>query len=112
MSLNLSKPKIAIIASAAFVGGVMFASSMDWTKIVGAQIRGTSGKPLSNVSSSLMDQQNSFVAVAEHVTPAVVSIDAQTDARKATRSPQMRNLPPGFEQFFDCLLYTSDAADE
>jgi len=101
MSLNLSKPKIAIIASAAFVGGVMFASSMDWTKIVGAQIRGTSGKPLAKVSSSLMDQQNSFVAIAEHVTPAVVSIDAQTDARKATRSPQMRNLPPGFEQFFD-----------
>ena len=101
MSLNLSKPKIAIIASAAFVGGVLFASSMDWTKIVGAQIRGTTGKPIANVSSSLMDQQNSFVAVAEHVTPAVVSIDAQTDARKATRSPQMRNLPPGFEQFFD-----------
>ena len=77
MSLNLSKPKIAIIASAAFVGGVLFASSMDWTKIVGAQIRGTTGKPIANVSSSLMDQQNSFVAVAEHVTPAVVSIDGE-----------------------------------
>ncbi len=102
MSLNLSKPKIAIIASAAFIGGVMFASSMDWTKIVGAQVRGTAGKPLAGVSSSLVDQQNSFVAIAEHVTPGVVSIDAQTDARKAsTRNPQLRNLPPGFEQFFD-----------
>jgi len=100
MSVILTKTRIAIVATIAFIGGVTFASGMDWTKIVSAQSRGSLGKPISNVSTSVIDQQNSFVAVAEHVTPAVVSIDAQTDPRRATPSRSRGNLPPGFEQFF------------
>jgi serine protease Do len=101
MSIHFTKPRIAAIAAVAFVAGVFFASSMDWTRLLSAQAG--SGKPLTTQGSSLADQQNSFVWIAERVTPAVVSIDAQRDARRTDarqRPSAHQQLPPGFEQFF------------
>ncbi len=101
MSLNLNKPKIIAITAVAFFSGVLFASSMDWTRIVAAQSKG-SGKPLSAAVQPLADQSNAFVAIAEHVTPAVVSILAQRDP-KPVDARRQRQLPPGmqgFEEFF------------
>ena len=98
MSLNLSKPRIAVIAVMAFVGGIMFASSMDWTRVAGAQSR-IGGRTLAaNLSPA---GENGFAAVAELVTPAVVSITAERDPRPTdARLRGRQDLPPGFEQFF------------
>ncbi|MBI1808508.1 MAG: trypsin-like peptidase domain-containing protein [Gemmatimonadetes bacterium] len=99
MSLNLTRPKIFAIAATAFVSGIVFASSMDWTRILSAQGKGPS-KPLSAAVQPLADQSNAFVAIAEHVTPAVVSIVAERDARPADARRQ-RQLPPGMQGFED-----------
>jgi serine protease Do len=100
MTLHLSKPKIAVIAVIAFIGGVFFASSMDWTRLAGAQSH-IGGKTLAaNLSPG---GATGFADVAELVTPAVVSITAERDARPADarlRGRQGQQLPPEFEQFF------------
>ena len=102
MKIHFTKSRILAVAAVAFVAGVFFASSMDWTRILGAQAGGASRKPAVTATTSLGDQQNSFVEIAERVTPAVVSIDAQRDARKTDRQVRPRNpqVPPGLEQFF------------
>lgn len=101
MTNPFTKSRIGAIAAVAFFAGVFFASSMDWTRFLHAQPK--AAKPLIAEAQPLLDQQNSFVAVAERVTPAVVSIDAQRDGRRS--DPRARNrpqqLPPGFEQFFE-----------
>lgn len=107
--MNLNKTRIIGIASAAFIGGVLFASSMDWTKMLVAQTR--PGAPIVSVAApGASDIQGGFAAVAEKVTPAVVSIAAERDARPAANgrgntTPQGgrrggQQIPPGFEQFF------------
>ena len=107
MNAHLSKPKLIAVAAFAFFGGVLFASSMDWTKLLAAQ--GRPGAPVVNVSTAgAVDQQNGFVAVADKVTPAVVSIQAERDPRKTAsnnqqdprRRARIQGVPPGFEQFF------------
>jgi serine protease Do len=101
MSLMFTKPRIAAVAGVAFVTGVFFASTMDWTRLAGAQAK-VAAKQLTTEVQGLADQQNAFVAIAEHVTPAVVSIQAERDARPADRG-QRRQVPPGMEEFFDQL---------
>jgi serine protease Do len=102
MTINFTKPRLFAIAATAFVAGVFFASSMDWTTLLRAQAK-TGGKALATATQPLADQQNAFVAIAEHVTPAVVSISAERDVRPADTRTRGRaqQLPPGFEQFFD-----------
>ena len=99
MKLNFTKPRIAAVAALAFVSGVLFASTMDWTRLASAQSKAAS-RPLTTEVQPLAEQQNAFVAIAERVTPAVVSIQAERDARPADRS-QRRQVPPGMEEFFD-----------
>lgn len=106
--MNLNRTRIIAVAAVAFVGGVIFASSMDWTKLLVAQAR--PGAPIVSIAApGAADIQGGFVAVAEKVTPAVVSIAAERDARPAANprgnSPQGgrrsgQQIPPGFEQFF------------
>lgn len=98
MNLKMTKPKFAAIAAIAFISGVAFASSMDWTKILSAQSKSNGSKPLSAAVQTLADQGNAFVAIAEHVTPAVVSITAQRDPRPADARRQ-RQVPPGMQGF-------------
>ncbi len=106
MEFRVTRTKVIIAASIAFTGGVLFASSMDWTDRVFAQggTPGTAGAPGATATRpraeevrTLADASNAFVSISEHVTPAVVSISAERDQR---RGGTRRNLPPGFEEFF------------
>jgi S1-C subfamily serine protease len=84
MTINFTKPRIAFVTATAFVAGVFFASSMDWTTLLRAQNK-AGGKALATATQPLADQQNAFVAIAEHVTPAVVSIARRAAARSSCR---------------------------
>ena len=95
--MSISKSKILVVGAAAFVAGVFFASSMDWTRIVGAQTKGRNSL-VSN--ASLDDSQSAFVAVAERVTPAVVSVSAEKIVTRQDLKSRMQNVPPEFQKFF------------
>ena len=84
----------------AFASGLVFASGFDLTKISWAQTKtAPAPKPTPAEVKPLEETGQAFEAIAEHVTPAVVSITAeQLEARG--RVQQRRNLPPGFDEFF------------
>jgi serine protease Do len=103
MNLHFSRSKILAVAASAFIGGVFFASSLDWTKGLFAQ---GGGKVKTEIAAVLPASAPSegFANIAERVTPAVVSIQAERDARRARpNAQQRRNVPPGFEEFFNQL---------
>ncbi|MBM3908442.1 MAG: Do family serine endopeptidase [Gemmatimonadetes bacterium] len=103
MSLHFSRSKLVAIAASAFIGGVFFASSLDWTQGLFAQ---GGGKVKTEVAAPLPvgAPSEGFAAIAERVTPAVVSIQAERDARRARpNTQQRRNAPPNFEEFFNQL---------
>lgn len=86
-----------VAIAVAFGGGLLFASSMHWTGLTFAQ-----SKPSLSDVRPLADANNAFVAIADHATPAVVSI--QVDSKfKATRQRSggipRGMLPPGFDDF-------------
>ena len=106
MTTSLSKTRIITIATTAFVGGIFFASSMDWTDLLVAQAR--PGAPVVNMAApGRGDVQGGFAQIAEQVTPAVVSIQAERDARPTANGGRQGGgrgqlqLPPGFRQFLD-----------
>jgi serine protease Do len=83
----------------AFLGGVLFAAGFDLTPFGHAQGRSSAtAKPPSQEVKPLADAGNAFVSIAEHVTPAVVSIYASSDARQTSeqrgRGTPLR-IPPG-----------------
>jgi serine protease Do len=100
MSLHITRSKVIAVCTLAFVGGVFFASSMDWTDRLFAQA--TTQKPRQADVQPLADASNAFVSISEHITPAVVSIQAERDprARPNRRQPGQQQVPPGFEEFF------------
>ena len=103
MSLHFSRSKLAAIAAAAFIGGVFFASSLDWTQGLFAQ---GGGKVKTETMAPIPAGApgDGFATIAERVTPAVVSIQAERDARRPRPGTQQRrNVPPGFEDFFNQL---------
>ncbi len=103
MSLHLTRSRIIAVGTLAFVGGVFFASSMDWTDRLFAQAGAGASRPRQEQVQTLADASNAFVSISEHITPAVVSIQAERDARARTnrRAPQGQGqVPPGFEEFF------------
>jgi serine protease Do len=85
-----AKARIIIATSAAFIGGVAFASGLEWTagshaaSILQSQPT-VEGRPVADLSEA-------FVAIAESVTPAVVNISAE-------RTQAVRGHPPIPEQF-------------
>src|SRR3989442_15814224 len=83
----------------AFACGLVFASGFDLTKISWAQWKaGPAPKPTPQEVKPLEETGQAFEAIADHVTPAVVSIEAeQLETRRAT---PRRNLPPGMDEFF------------
>jgi serine protease Do len=84
----------------AFAGGIVFASGFDLTRFGYAQSRTVAAKPSVQEVKSIADASNAFVSISEHVTPAVVSIQAERLATaRAQRAPR-RNAPPGLEDFF------------
>jgi len=103
MTFHLSRSRIAAVAASAFIGGIFFASSLDWTQGLfaqgGSKVRTETLAPLPNIAPN-----EGFAAIAERVTPAVVSIQAERDARRSrTPTQQRRNVPPGFDEFFNQL---------
>ena len=99
MTIQLSKRRILAVSAVAFIAGVFFASSMDWTRILSAQSKGAKTTLVAN--ASLEDSQNAFVSVAERVTPAVVSVSAERTMKAQDLRNRIRQIPPEFQQFFD-----------
>jgi serine protease Do len=87
----------------AFASGLVFASGFDLTKISWAQQKPTptspAPKPTAAEVKSLEEVGQAFEAIAEHVTPAVVSIEAEQLEVRRSQTPR-RNVPPGMEEFF------------
>ena len=97
MSPSFARARFGVAVLVAFLGGVLFASGFDLTRLGYAQ-SGT--KPTVQDVKPLADASNAFVSIAEHVTPAVVSIQTERDAR-ARATPRSRGrVPPGLEDFF------------
>jgi len=93
--------RIQLIAAivVAFASGLVFASGFDLTKFGWAQVRTTPApKPTPAEVRSLEETGQAFEAIADHVTPAVVYI--QAERLESSRPTQRRNIPPGMEEFF------------
>jgi serine protease Do len=104
MTKGLARARLAGYTVAAFLCGLLFAAGLDLTPFSHAQqARGGASKPPVQETKPLADASNAFVSIAEHVTPAVVSIDATSDAREVAarggRGSPQRTLPPGLEAF-------------
>src|SRR5690348_13000897 len=96
MSTRFARARLTAAVVAAFAGGVVFASGLDLTRFAHAQ---STAKPPAQDTKALVETGDAFVSIAEHVTPAVVSIQTTREAR--VRSPRSRGqVPPGFEDFF------------
>jgi len=95
--------KFGALVAIAFVFGLAFASTLDLpkrsgaTESVAAAQAAAPAMPLPALNSTA-DLGDAFVAVAEHVKPAVVFIRSQHVERA-----QDQRLPPGFEDFFPNL---------
>ena len=104
MARPYSRLRIALVATVAFAGGVLFASGMSLTPFGYAQqsSTATSTRPPAQATQALNEQSNAFVAIAEHVTPAVVSIQTRQEVRRSN-AQRRRNgtVPPNIEDFFD-----------
>ena len=75
--MPLPRPAFGLAVAAAFAGGVVFASALDWTRAAGAQ----SGVAFA-AGGGRVDVGAGFARIAEQVTPAVVS-----------RPPDIRKSP-------------------
>jgi serine protease Do len=100
MSSFSSRARWTATVAVAFVGGLLFASSMNWTRLGFAQTR-----PSPADVRPITDVNNAFVEIADRVTPAVVSIQVETKTRSTSRGtapvipPGM--VPPGMQDFFN-----------
>ncbi|MEO8579096.1 MAG: trypsin-like peptidase domain-containing protein [Gemmatimonadales bacterium] len=100
MSIGSQRARLIVAATTAFVGGLIVASGMNWTKLGFAQTR-----PAAAIVQPIAEASNAFVAIANNVTPAVVSIEVFSAPRTGTttqrgRPPAQQAVPPGMEDFF------------
>ncbi|MES2176846.1 MAG: trypsin-like peptidase domain-containing protein [Gemmatimonadota bacterium] len=97
MATRFHRARLAAAVVTAFVCGLVFASGFDLTQFGFAQ-NGKAGKVASAEVKSLAETGNAFEAIADHVTPSVVSIQTQ---RVQTARPRIqRQAPGGLEDFF------------
>ncbi len=100
MSQISSRVRWGTAVAIAFIGGLLLASSLNWTRLGFAQ-----GRPNTADVRPMMDASNAFVSIANSATPAVVSIQVDTRSRA---NPRVRGnmqippgmMPPGMDQFF------------
>jgi serine protease Do len=99
MSSPFARMRLGAAVVLAFVCGLVFASALDFTRFGYAQ----GAAPASSTLRPMTDASNAFVAIAEQVTPAVVSISTTREARR-TAQPRLRGrVPPGFEDLLNQL---------
>jgi len=103
MPKTLTRATLLTAVVAAFAGGLAVASSFDFTRAGFAQATSstTSAKPPAQDVKPLADMSNAFVSVAEHVTPAVVSVQTARDPRVVANPRTRGRVPPGLEDFFN-----------
>jgi serine protease Do len=91
---------VGVAAIVAFIGGLVVAGGFNLTPFGYAQQAGGGAKPPQAAVQQVTDASNAFVAIAEHVTPAVVSIQMERQARPAKVPRGGQQVPPGMEDFF------------
>ena len=101
MGTRISRVQIGAAVVTAFICGLLFASGLDLTRFGWAQ-EGKGGKVASSQVQSLAETGSAFEAIADHVTPSVVSIEAQHTPKPVARGPRVQRLPNGgsIEDFF------------
>ncbi|MEJ7809049.1 MAG: Do family serine endopeptidase [Gemmatimonadaceae bacterium] len=105
MSRIYARARLGLVASAAFVGGLVVAAGVNVTPFGYAQGRSsppTTSRPPAQAVQPLTDASNAFVSISEHVTPAVVSISTRQERRNPRTTPG-RPQPRGgnLDEFFD-----------
>jgi serine protease Do len=101
MSSLSSRARLGVAVFAAFLGGLILASGgLNLSRLSFGQSR-----PSSATTAPMAEASNAFVAIADHVTPGVVSISAesrpaQTGQRRRSL-PNGMNIPPEMQDFFD-----------
>ena len=99
-----AKLKLGAAVTVAFLCGLIFASGFNLTRLSWAQVvrpefaTATLTPPASVKTADAFS--DAFEWVSNTVTPAVVSIQAETQARRTSRNQTPQNLPPGMDQFF------------
>jgi serine protease Do len=107
---TFSRAKFGGALVGAFLGGLVIASGFDLTSLGHAQqarqVSRLSAAPAPVVNAPAVTELNTaFTSIAEHVTPGVVSIQAERRARPVQQRGQRRNnqQQPGIEDFFGQL---------
>jgi serine protease Do len=96
----LPRATLGVVAITAFIAGLVFTAGFNLTPFGYAQQRDNGAKLQLGQSSPVPDGGNNFVSIAEHVTPAVVSIVTERNAPKVSRTPPGQGAPPGMDDFF------------
>src|SRR5512133_1116305 len=95
MPTRPSRARLGAAVVTAFLCGLLFASGFDLTRFGFAQDGGKTAKVASSQVQSLAETGSAFEAIADHVTPSVVSIQT---TRVATS--RQRGSRPDIEEFF------------
>jgi len=95
MPSNFSRVRLGAAVATAFVCGLLFASGFDLTRFGFAQDGTKGAKVASSQVQSLAETGSAFEAIADHVTPSVVSIQTTRVA-----SSRQRGSRPDIEEFF------------
>src|SRR2546423_758987 len=99
MSMGTQRARLTVAAIPAFAGGLIVASGFNWTKLGFAQTR-----PAAAVVQPIAEASNAFVAIANNVTPAVVSIEVVSTPKSASstrgRVQVPQGVPPDMQDFF------------
>jgi serine protease Do len=95
MPKSFSRVRLGVAVVTAFACGLLFASSLDLTRFGFAQEGSKGAKPSTSQVQSLAETGNAFEAIADHVTPSVVSIQTTRVA-----SSRQRGTRPDIEEFF------------
>jgi serine protease Do len=100
MSTRFPRARLTAAVVVAFCCGLLFASGFDLTRFGWAQASSkTPAKPSAQQVQPLVETSNAFEAIAEHVTPSVVSIQSEKLARTRPTQRPRNNRSPGLDDF-------------
>jgi serine protease Do len=92
-----AKAKVIVFTTAAFVGGVLFASGLEWTAGThAASLLQTA--PAASEVRPVADLNEAFISIAESVTPSIVNISTERTQRVRGGHPA---VPEEFRRFFN-----------